>query len=233
MATRRIKKDKEPIEAPVVTQVVEEVVDEKPAEVVAEIKEEAQKIEEAAEKLEDTLPVETTAVVSELYKPKSPLITPEYVVESGSSMKPLLVWSMVVIGIALLTGGILLVAAKGFQGLPFAAKPTPTPTMAPTPTPAGAVNRADIKIGVLNGGGVAGSGSKMKSFLEEKGYTVSDVKNADEFTFEETEVHVKSGKDAYADLLKKDLGEKYTIGTTTAVLAADSAFDAQVIVGKK
>jgi hypothetical protein len=237
MATRRTSKKTEPTDVPVVTQVVEEVTDEKPEEVIAEIKEEAQKIEEAAGKLEEIVPEEAPpperAVVSELYKEKSPLITPEYVVESGSSMKPLLIWSLVVIGIALLSGGILLVAVKSFQGLRFTAKPTPTPTSVPTPTPAPAANRADIKVQVLNGGGVAGSGSKMKAFLEEKGYTVSDVKNADEFTFEETEVHVKSGNDAYADLLKKDLGEKYTIGTAAATLAADSTFDAQVIVGKK
>ncbi len=239
MATRRTSKKIEPTEAPVITQVVEEVIDEKPEEVIAEIKEEAQKIEEAAEKLEDVIPVETVevtperAVVSELYKPKSPLITPEYVVDSGSSMKPLFVWSLVVIGIALLTGGILLVAAKGFQGLPIAAKPTPTPTLAPTPTSAPIANRADMKVQVLNGGGVAGSGSKMKAFLEEKGYTVADVKNADAFSYETTQILVKSGKDAYLALLKKDLGEKYTLGTAAAALAADSTFDAQVIVGKK
>lgn len=236
MATRRTSKKTESAEPPVVTQVVEEVTDEKPAEVVAEIKEEAQKIEDAAEKLEEVLPEDASTVVSELYKPKSPLISPEYVVESGSSMKPLLIWSLVVIGIALLTGGILLVVVKGFQGLPIvAAKPTPTPmpTVTPTPTPAPSVNRADITVQILNGGGVAGSGSKMKAFLEEKGYTVSEVKNAEEFTFEETEVHVKADKSSYADLLKKDLVDTYTLGTSTAVLPADSPFDAQVIVGKK
>ncbi len=239
MATRRTSKKTEPAEPPVVTQVVEEVADEKPEEVIAEIKEEAQKIEEAAEKLEEVLPEEALpperAVVNELYKEKSPLITPEYIVDSGSSMKPLFVWSLVVIGIALLTGGILLVVVKGFQGLPMAGKPTPTPTVAPTPIPTSVpvVNRSDMKIQVLNGGGVAGSGSKMKAFLEEKGYTVSEVKNADEFTFEETEIHVKAGKEANADLLKKDLGENYTIGASTADLSADSTFDAQVIVGKK
>ncbi len=241
MATRRTSKKTDPADAPVITQVVEEVTDEKPEEVIAEIKEEAQKIEEAADKLEDVMPgpEETPpperAVVSELYQQKPPLISPEYVVDSGSSMKPLFVWSLVVIGIALLTGGILLVVVKGFQGLPIAAKPTPTPTVAPTPIPTSVpvVNRSDMKIQVLNGGGVAGSGSKMKAFLEEKGYTVSEVKNADEFTFEETEVHVKADKVSYADLLKKDLGENYTVGTSTADLSLDSTFDAQVIVGKK
>ncbi|MBI3576663.1 LytR C-terminal domain-containing protein [Candidatus Gottesmanbacteria bacterium] len=240
MATRRVAKKKaaEP-EAPVVTQVVEEVSDEKPAEVVEKIKEEAQKIEEAAEKLEDVLPEETPpptperAVVSELYKPESASIAPEIVAESSSSVRPLLVWSLVVIGIALLTGGTLLVAVKGFQGVSFMAKPTPTPAPTPTPTPASTVNRADIKVQVLNGGGVAGSGAKMKAFLEEKGYTVADVKNADAFSYETTQILVKAGKEAYLALLKKDLEEKYTIGTAAATLAPDSPSDAQVTVGKK
>lgn len=180
---------------------------------------------------------ELTAVVSELYKPQPADIPTEVIADSRSSVKSIFVWSLVVIGIALLTGGTLLVAVKGMQGAPLVAKPSPPPAGEPTPappsTPIPAVSRSNMKVQVLNGGGVAGSGAKMKALLEEKGYTVTDVKNADEFTFEETEVHVKSGKDAYADLLKKDLAEKYTIGSSTAVLAADSAYEAQVIVGKK
>lgn len=233
------------VEPPVITQVVEEVVDEKPAEVLEEIKEDAKNIEEAVEKLEDAIPVEALPVsepevetkerevISELYKPKTMEIPSEVIADSRTSVKSILVWSLVVIGIALLTGGILLLTVKSFQGKPSVVAPTPTvavPQETPTPVTA---KREDVKVQVLNGGGVAGSGSKMKTLLEEKGYTVEDVKNADEFTYLETEVHVKADKVAYLELLKTDLAESYTVGTADASLSADSLYDVQVIVGKK
>lgn len=171
-------------------------------------------------------------VISELYRPKSMGIPSEVIADSRTSVKSIMVWALVVIGIALLTGGILLLAAKGMQGTPSVAKPTPTLVPKPTPTPV-AVKREDVKVQVLNGGGVAGSGSKMKAVLEEKGYTVEDVKNADAFTYAETEIHVKTGKEAYIELLKTDLADAYTVGTTDASLSADSLYDVQVIVGKK
>ncbi len=171
-------------------------------------------------------------VIRGLYKPKSVQIPSEVIADSRTSVKSILVWALVVIGIALLTGGILLLAAKGMQGLPAAAKPTPTIAPQPTPTPA-AMKREDVKVQVLNGGGVSGSGSKMKVFLEEKGYTVNDVKNADAFTYGITEIHVKTGKEAYIELLKGDLADAYTVSTVDAGLSADSLYDAQVIVGKK
>lgn len=215
MVTRRVSKESiasAEAEAPVVKQVVEEV-----------------------------LPQEETKeheVVSELYKPNPADVPPEIIEESGSSIKPLLIWSLVVIGIALLTGGTLLVAMKGIQGVSLFAQPTPTPPPAggPTPTPTPkqvVVKREEVTLQVLNGGGVAGSGAKMKGFLEEKGYTVTDVKNAEEFSFEETVIKVKPGKEAYVTLLQKDIEESYTVGSTSPDLPEDSPYDAQVIVGKK
>lgn len=230
MATRRISKKKAVTEEvpPVARQVVEEVVEETPAEqpeetLPAEVAEEPVAAEETKEQ----------AVVSELYKPHPAEIPTEVIAESSSSIRSLVVWSLVVIGIALLTGGVLLVAVKGTGGVSIGAKPTPTPTLAPTPTTAPVASRADITVQVLNGGGVAGSGAKMKTLLEEKGYTVGEVKNAEEFTFEETQIHVKADKAGAIDLLKADLGADYTVGTSGADLSSTSSFDAQVIVGKK
>jgi hypothetical protein len=93
----------------------------------------------------------------------------------------------------------------------------PTPTLAPTPTVA-TPNRADITIEVLNGGGVPGAAGKMKTFLEDKGYKVGSTANADAYTFDETEIDVKPGKEAYLKLLQADLASDYTVGTSTATL---------------
>lgn len=251
MATRRrttVVKTEEKKAPPVVTQVVEEIKEEV-EEVIDDIKQDAKDIEKTAEKLEDTIVNETPApsikeTIEEEVTPAEKKIVDELfsggpaAIDGGirqeSPAKSLALWAIVVLIIAVATGSILIFAVKGGSKLPIIAQPTPTLTPTPTPTPMpAAVNRSDITVQVLNGGGVVGSGAKMKAFLEEKGYKVSDVKNADEFTFQETEIHVKDGKEAYLDLLKTDLAEKYTAGTTAADLASDSSSDAQVIVGKK
>ncbi len=176
-------------------------------------------------------------VLAEIFtKEKAPAIYPDITAHKRSGAAPVFLWAVIIIAVALLTGGTLLVVASGLPKLPtLFAKPTPTPTPAPTPspTPAAAAARGDIKLQVLNGGGTAGSAGKAKTFLEEKGYTVEAVGNTDEYTYDETEIHVKSGKEAFLELLKTDLADEYTLGTTAADLAADSPYDAQVIVGKQ
>ena len=73
----------------------------------------------------------------------------------------------------------------------------------------------------------------MKKLLEEKGYTVADTGNTDEYTYEKTEILVKSGKEGYIALLEEDLKGTYTLGSGSATLSEDSSYDAQVIVGKE
>lgn len=175
-------------------------------------------------------------VLAEIFsKEAAPAVYPDITEHKRTGAAPVFLWAVIIIGVALLTGGTLLVVASGLPKLPtLFAKPTPTPTPAPTltPTPSAAA-RSDLKLQVLNGGGTAGSAGKAKTFLEEKGYTVEAVGNTDEYTYDETEIHVKSGKEAYLDLLKADLADEYTVGTADAALAADSPYDAQVIVGKE
>lgn len=74
----------------------------------------------------------------------------------------------------------------------------------------------------------------MKSFLEEKGYTVTGVANADSYTYDQTIVTVKAGNDAYIKLLVDDLKADYSLSSSPAGSVADDAsYDAQVIVGKE
>lgn len=264
MAARKKTTKAEAKEAPVVvTQVVEEVTDIVDTKPLSDIKEDAKDIEEKVEELEEGLasdqseseteetefeasekkPTETNEtpsesekkeVVDELYQKNTPKVMPEISEYKEKNKKSLAVWAIMVIVVALVTGGGLFLAVRGMPKMSFFAKPTPTPTPAPMPTPTPVLpNRGDLKLQVLNGGGVAGAGSKMKKFLEDKGYTVSDVGNAPAYTYDKTEVLLKANKAAYLSLLQDDLKDSYTIGTAAATLPDDASYDARVTVGKE
>lgn len=262
MATKRkkaIKPEPEPV-APDenrVSQVVEVVEEPDKAQALSTIKEDAQEIEKVAEELEHTssepvleeprdvqmnkeedVPMEEEKekqkeVVEDLFQKDSSQIPSEITEVKNGSPKKLFVWAAIVISVALLVGGGLIAVTSGSFSVPFVAAPTPTPTIAPTPTPALDLKREDIKIEVLNGGGTPGAAGKMKTLLEEKGYTVTRVGNTEEYTYEQTDILVKVNKEAYLGLLKEDLKDTYTIGSTAATLSEDTSADAQVIVGKE
>lgn len=246
-------KRKQPIETEKenrVSQVVEVVNEPQSSEAIETIKENAVEIEEAAEKLESALPEnpETPVeqpndeheesekqkeVVEDLFHDEASHVPVEITTVKNGSGKKLFIWAAIVVGVSILVGGVLIVATGG--ALPFTARPTPTPTPAPTPTPipVASLDRKDLSIRVLNGGGVAGAAGKMKAFLEEKGYTVSGVGNTDEYTFDTTQIVVKKGKEGYLTLLKEDLKGGYSVSSTAATLDESSSFDAIITVGKE
>jgi hypothetical protein len=254
--------EKEIVTEPPMRQVVEVVEEDKVPDALEIIKENAQEIEDAVETIEEEVETTTVAapsmasstkttlpdthvyedeqrsndVVGSLFSKEPAGITPEITVV-GKRDKTLGVWVGAMLGIALAVGVSLIVLVRGpqtFTSMLPKAKPTPTiaPTVAPTEAPV-AVSRKDIQIKVINGGGVVGAGSKMKAFLEEKGYTVSDVGNADEYTYETTDIVVKAGKEAYGKMIADDLKVDYSLGSTSATLNESAAYDAEVIVGKE
>lgn len=174
-------------------------------------------------------------------KESSPSVFPDITEHKSHSPAPVFLWAIIIIAVALLTGGTLLVVVSGLPKLPtMFTKPTPpakqdlAPQGTPTPTPIPVqAARSDITIQILNGGGTPGSASKAKAFLEKKGYTIAETGNTEEYTYKKTELLVKPGKEVYLEFLKGDLEADYTIGTASATLPADVAFDARVIVGKK
>lgn len=225
-AIETIKKDAEEI-AEAVSDIEEEVKEEQMGSVKKDIPRMPVMEEEVVE-------APRSGGVESLFVKSEPGINPEITVvgKRGTSLG---VWVGAMLGVALAIGVSLVLLVRGPSTLPFmAAKPTPTPvpTVEPTPSPV-ALNKADIKVSVLNGGGTPGAGSKMKTFLEGKGYTVVSVSNAKEYTYTDTEVLVKSGKEDYAKLLTDDLKADYVLGTSSASVEADAAYDAQVIVGKE
>lgn len=173
-------------------------------------------------------------LVEELFDRKN-VSLPEISVHKGNPVLPIILWVIIVVVAALVTGGVLFFAMnRPVVKMPVLfAKPTPTPTLAPTPTPAPAVSRADITIQVLNGGGTPGAAGKMKKFLEDKGYTVKDVGNTDEYTYTKTIIMVHANKQHIAALLEEDLKGAYSLDTSSMELPQDTSYEARVIVGKE
>lgn len=118
--------------------------------------------------------------------------------------------------------------------------PTPEASKTPTPKPTGdpvdkatGLDRSELSVTVLNGSGKTGAAKAASDALKSLGYEIVSVGNADSENYENTTIQVKSAQSKYLDLLKKDLSATYTIGTTSADLAADASSDAVVIVGKE
>lgn len=211
---------------PPVTQVVEVVEDPPQEEVPPPAEEPVPEAEIRKERVEE--------LYQEAREQKSSVM-PEISVHKSKPIKSIFVWAMVTIFVALLTGGILIAAAKKTSPIKLFARPTPTPTATPTsvptPTPV-AIDKTSFEIKVLNGGGTPGAAGKMKTFLEEKGYTVAGTGNTEEYTFTETEIHGKeTAKDAVSNL-EADLKDTYTLGTVATDLSASASADVEVIVGK-
>lgn len=103
--------------------------------------------------------------------------------------------------------------------------PTATPTQKP-------LDRSKLSIQVLNGSGEPGASKKASDFLEPLGYNIIEVSNADNFHYDKVTIKIKTSKSGYLDQLKKDLEQKYNIGSISADLAETKREDAVVIIGK-
>ena len=124
---------------PPVTQVVEVIEEEIQVgepEAAASVPEEAPKVEEPqvpeAEPTSES--ITRKEKVEELYQGvKESSVMPEISVHKGRPIKSLFVWAIVTILVAILTGGILVAAAKKTSPLKLFVRPTPTPTATPAP----------------------------------------------------------------------------------------------------
>ena len=173
--------------------------------------------------------------LSEMFKKVQPVGLNEISIHRRGLPRAIIVWAVIVIVVASLLGfGLLSMKGKKPSLSGVFSKPTPTlaPTATPIPTPI-SPDRAELTVEVINGGGVAGAGSKMKALLEEKGYKVSKVSNAKEYTYDKTEINLKVSKNNYLATLEGDLKDSYSLGSSSATLADDASIDAQVIVGKE
>jgi len=111
------------------------------------------------------------------------------------------------------------------------AKPAIVAEPTKTSTPAVEVKRSELKVKVLNGSGVKGAAGIAKDLLESLGYKNVATGNADRNDYEGTSVAVKAGKKAVWEVVKTDLGSKYTVDGEMGVLGEGEGFDAVIILG--
>src|SRR3989338_2423572 len=147
-------------------------------------------------------------------------------------------WAVVglITGVVLGGGGVFLVLNRGMAGIPSASQKTgeqQETAEEPTATPVVELDRADLRVQVLNGSGVAGAAATAKALLEGMGYEEVAVGNADVDDALETEISIKESKADYMDLLIEDLGGDYELASQTASLEADSEYDAVIVLGAK
>lgn len=123
---------------------------------------------------------------------------------------------------------------------PFAkgqASPTPSPSPialsspAAEESPATDLDRSEVSVRVLNGSGVSGKAASVRDFLEELGWTVDSIGNADADDYATTEVRYKEEFEDFADLIVEDLSSDYDASASTDTLDSTASADIEVIVG--
>ena len=116
-------------------------------------------------------------------------------------------------------------------------KNTPTPqasspplaTVVPSTAPN--VNLSEYDIAIYNGSGIAGEAGKVKTLLEDAGFTVVSTGNAATYDYTKTIIKAKSSIDASViSILEEALGKSYIVGDSQT-LSSSSTTDIQIVVG--
>lgn len=108
---------------------------------------------------------------------------------------------------------------------------SPAPTIEPSPTIT--IDLAKYEIEIQNGGGISGEAGRQKTSLEEEGFTVSSIGNADNSDYTDTIIKAKKTvSQAFIDKLKSVLGNTFTVGAVK-ILSEDASTPVVVIIGTK
>ncbi len=87
------------------------------------------------------------------------------------------------------------------------------------------------QIRIANGNGISGEAAKVQTLLEGKGYKITSVGNASK-TYETSIVYYKTGQEALAETLKKDISSLYT-ATVEKSDSVVGSYDAVIALGAK
>lgn len=110
--------------------------------------------------------------------------------------------------------------------------PTPEPTEPPpTPTPTVEVKKVEVTVKVLNGTGVAGQASGVKTLLEGKGYEEITTGNADKYDYAQSEVQINPDKAYLKDIILADVKDLLT-DPKISDMSSDETVDVIIIIGK-
>lgn len=107
-----------------------------------------------------------------------------------------------------------------------------SPTEIPTPT-VEEVDLSEYEIEILNGSGVEGEAGRQQTNLEDEGFTVSSIGNAEESDYTKTLIQAKEEVDKeFLDKLKEVL-EKSFVVDETEILEEEAESDVIVIIGSE
>jgi len=195
---------------------------EQPVEAVVEPKEEKSPEEKAREIISDSPPVNSPPSGKTNYK----LILLVTVISA-------LVVGFVAGGVYVYFSGLSQIEETAPQPTqaPEAASPTPTSQASPSPIPGEEIDVTSYKVSVLNGSGQIGAAGSAGSLLEDQGFEVANIGNANRYDYEATVVQVKETvpeqviqmvEDALSDTYSVELGDE---------LPSTSGYDIIVTVG--
>lgn len=110
---------------------------------------------------------------------------------------------------------------------PASTSSAPTPSVPATTD----IDKAAIKLKLLNGNGITGSAADVQAQLQTAGFTVPKPTNAKVFTYAQTMIYYKTGKETEANLVKAALTGREVVIELNDSLVGTS--DLLVVVGKK
>ncbi|MEK9178618.1 MAG: LytR C-terminal domain-containing protein [Patescibacteria group bacterium] len=151
-------------------------------------------------------------------------------------------WLLIVgaiLAVIILLGGLLFYY-KGIQNSTSNATPSPTPSPTPTaseePTPTATaeakLDREKYGIEVLNGSGKSGQAASMQKILEDAGFKVDSIGNADDSSYSDSEISAKEKiEKEFLDELIKELSKTYEVSKKIGKLEDSEDSDIVIIVG--
>lgn len=168
--------------------------------------------------------------------PPTPVTPPSQSDTSVEKQKSPVAWILIP-GIFLLgaiLGGVVFYQ-KGINTINVTESPTPvataTPTATPTASPSAKVDVSKFDVAIYNGSGIAGEASKVKTLLEDAGFSVTSTGNASTYDYTKTIIKAKNTVDeAVLKTLKDALSKSYVVGDNQT-LSTSSTTDIQVVVG--
>jgi len=108
--------------------------------------------------------------------------------------------------------------------------PTATPTAEQTQS-APSANFGSSSVRVANGNGIEGEGAKIKTVLEQAGFSITSVGNASR-TYDNSIIYYKSGNGDLAEALKEAINGNYQ-ATVKESDETVGSYDAVVVLGKE
>lgn len=110
-----------------------------------------------------------------------------------------------------------------------AAQSTATATTPTESVPSATITPPVIKL--LNGNGIVGAAQKAKDILEKAGYSVNTIGNAKKFTYTQTYIYYKTGREETAKAIQTTLSDYDTILQLSDAIVGTN--DLVIVIGKK